>query len=192
MKNILFLSLIILFTGCTIKPNKVDINSYGIEFNTSLNNKNQIKENLLILKPRIAKSFDTKKIVYSIKPYAFESYGKNRWINLPSYMIKEALINNIENNKIFENVVDSYSNISSLYILQTDINKLYHKFEGEKSYAIIDIRFLLIKNREVLTSLSYKRKVLCDANTPYSFVKTLNETFNAVTRQLQKSLLSSL
>lgn len=192
MKNILFLSLIFLITGCTIKPNKIDINTYALNFNSKIKNDIQINKNLLILKPVISKSFDTKKIIYTQKPFSFESYGKNRWLDLPSSMIKEQLIHTIENNNIFKNVLDSYSNIDSFYILQTNINKLYHKFEGKKSYAIVSGKFLLIKNREVISSYIYTKKVLCDENSPYGFVKALNNVFNKITKEFQESLLKSL
>lgn len=192
MKNILILLLLIFFTGCGLKPIKIDINNYAIEFDKNIKNIASSSNNLLVLKPKIAKGFNSKNIIYSVKPYSFESYAKNRWLDLPSAMIQTQLLNSIEDSNIFKNVVDTHSKIDSNYLLETNISKLYHKIEGQKSYAILKVKFLLIKNRVVINSFIYNKKILCDINSPYGFVKALNQSFDDISLQLNKSLLNSL
>lgn len=192
MKNIIILFLLIVFTGCGLKPIKLDINNYAIEFDKNIKNSASSHNNLLVLKPKIAKGFNSKYIIYSKKPYSFESYAKNRWLDLPSSMIKTNLLNSIESSNIFKDVVDIHSNIDTNYLLETHISKLYHKIEGQKSYAILKVKFLLVKNRVVINSFVYDKKVLCPTNDSYGFVKALNQSFDDITLQLNKSLLNSL
>ena len=84
MKNLFYLLIVVLISGCSLKQEVTDINSYSIDFNSKNSSYKNIGKSILIEEPLVNKSFNSRSIFYSTKPYLFEEYAKNRWINLPS------------------------------------------------------------------------------------------------------------
>lgn len=189
MKNFLLLICILFLGGCSLikEPTKITINTYSLE---AIQNKsyNTNKKSILISKPKISKSFNTKDILYTQKPFTYEVYKKNRWLDMPSSMVKRELIEKIRSSKIFENTIDIHSNAESNYILESSVSKIHHKYEGKKSFAILKANFKLIYKNKILKSMSFNKKILCENNTPYGFVKALNTGFNQVLDQLIEDL----
>jgi cholesterol transport system auxiliary component len=133
-------------------------------------------------------SFNSRAIFYSTKPYLFEEYAKNIWINLPSSMIHNSLLESFQNSNIFSFVSLEDSKIKYDYILKTNVIKIYHEINGDKSYAILKIKFDLLKDKVLVKTFSYDKKVLVSQNKPYEFVNSLNKTFNEVIEELLKEI----
>lgn len=183
--NIFFIGLITIFlSGCNLKPTAIDINHYSIDFKTKPINSNSSVKTIFIEEPTVNKSFNLTSIFYNTKPYLFEEYAKNRWINLPSSMIYNQLIDSFSSSKIFSNVVSKDSKIKKEYVLKTEVIKLYHGFEGDKSYSIIKIKFDLVEDNKILESFDYDKKVLAKENNAYGFVKATNEGLKEILEDL--------
>ncbi|NCB10602.1 MAG: hypothetical protein EOM78_03105, partial [Erysipelotrichia bacterium] len=50
---------------------------------------------------------------------------------------------------------------------KSEIIKLYHSFEEDKSYAVLKVKFDLIEDKKIVKSFTYDKKVLCKSNNPY-------------------------
>lgn len=191
MKNsVLILTIFLLFAGCNLKQNSIDINHYSIGFKSMQIVKNNKLDSIYIEEPNVNKSFNLTSIFYNTKPYLFEEYAKNRWINLPSDMIYNQLIDSFNTSKIFKNVISKDSKIEHEYTLKTDIIKLYHSFENDNSYAILNIKFDLVKDKKILKSITYDKKILCKTNNAYGFVEALNKGLDEVVNNLLSSFSS--
>ncbi|NCB13160.1 MAG: hypothetical protein EOM78_16175, partial [Erysipelotrichia bacterium] len=103
--NILALLLILIFSGCSFKQESIEINHYAIDFKTQKKAEVSKLKSILIEEVNVNRSFNLTSIFYSTKPYLFEEYAKNRWINLPSNMIYNQLTDSFITSNIFENVV---------------------------------------------------------------------------------------
>ena len=90
-----------MISGCSLKQEVSDINSYSIDFNSKNKSYKNSEKSILIEEPLVNKSFNSRSIFYSQKPYLFEEYAKNRWINLPSSMIHNSLLESFGSSKIF-------------------------------------------------------------------------------------------
>ena len=101
MKNLFYLLMIILISGCSLKQEVTDVNSYSIDFNSKNKSYQNIGKSILIEEPLVNNSFNSRSIFYSTKPYLFEEYAKNRWINLPSSMVHNSLLESFGNSKLF-------------------------------------------------------------------------------------------
>lgn len=191
MKKFSIILFVILLSGCSIikEPEKIVINSYLIEAKPLTKSYNTKKIDILINKPKIDKSFNTRDIIYTLKPFSYEAYGKSQWLEMPSNMIKTELIETIRDSKYFKNVVDIHSNAQSDYILESSFSKIYHKYESKKSFAILKANFKLIYKNKIIKSMTFNKKVLCKENTPYGFVKALNKGFNQVLNQLVEEIV---
>ena len=188
MKNLFYLLMIVLLSGCTLKQEVTDINSYSIDFSSKNSSYQNSSKSILIEEPMVNNSFNSRAIFYTTKPYLFEEYAKNRWINLPSSMIHNSLLESFQNSNIFSLVSLEDSKIKYDYILKTNVIKIYHEINGDKSYAILKIKFDLLKDKVLVKTFSYDKKVLVSQNKPYEFVNSLNKTFNEVIEELLKEI----
>lgn len=188
MKNLFYLLIAVLISGCSLKQEVTHINSYSIDFNSKNKSYKNSEKSILIEEPLVNKSFNSRAIFYSQKPYLFEEYAKNRWINLPSSMIHNSLLESFQSSNIFSIVSFEDAKIKYDYVLKTNVIKIYHEINENKSYVILKINFDLLKDKELLKTFSYDKKVLVKENRPYEFVNSLNKTFEEVLEELLKEI----
>ena len=81
-----------IFSGCGLKQESLSINHYGIDFKTQKKAEVSKLKSILIEDVNVNRSFNLTAIFYSTKPYLFEEYAQNRWINLPSILSMNALV----------------------------------------------------------------------------------------------------
>lgn len=188
MKNLFYLLIVVLISGCSLKQEITDINSYSIDFNSKNKSYKNTEKSILIEEPLVNKSFNSRSIFYSSKPYLFEEYAKNRWINLPSNMIHNSLLESFQSSNIFSLVSFEDTKVKYDYVLKTNVIKLYHEINENKSYVILKINFDLVKDKELVKTFSYDKKFLVKENKPYEFVNSLNKTFEEIMEELLKEI----
>lgn len=176
-----------IFSGCGLKQESLSINHYGIDFKTQKKAEVPKIKSILIEEVNVNRSFNLTAIFYSTKPYLFEEYAQNRWINLPSNMIYNQLTDSFITSNIFENVVLKDKKIEHEYSLKTEVIKLYQTFEEDKSYAVLKLKFDLVKDEKIVKSFNFDKKVLCKSSNAYGFVQATNRAFE----ESINSLLSS-
>lgn len=188
MKNLFYLLMIVLLSGCSLKQEITDINSYSIDFNSKNSSYQNSQKSILIEEPLVNKSFNSRSIFYSTKPYLFEEYAKNRWINLPSSMVHNSLLESFQSSNLFSIVSFEDAKIDYDYVLKTNVIKIYHEINADKSYVILKINFDLLKDEKLVKTFSYDKKVLVKENRPYEFVNSLNKTFEEIMEELLKQI----
>ncbi|MGJ0365286.1 ABC-type transport auxiliary lipoprotein family protein [Aliarcobacter cryaerophilus] len=176
-----------IFSGCGLKQESLSINHYGIDFKTQKKAEVSKIKSILIEEVNVNRSFNLTSIFYSTKPYLFEEYAQNRWINLPSNMIYNQLTDSFITSNIFENIVLKDKKIEHEYSLKTEVIKLYQTFEEDKSYAVLKLKFDLVKDEKIVKSFNFDKKVLCKSSNAYGFVQATNRAFE----ESINSLLSS-
>ena len=176
-----------IFSGCGLKQESLSINHYGIDFKTQKKAEVSKLKSILIEEVNVNRSFNLTSIFYSTKPYLFEEYAQNRWINLPSNMIYNQLTDSFITSNIFENVVLKDKKIEHEYSLKTEVIKLYQTFEEDKSYVVLKLKFDLVKDEKIVKSFNFDKTVLCKSNNAYGFVEATNKAFE----ESINSLLSS-
>ncbi len=188
MKNLFYLLIIVLISGCSLKQEITDINSYSIDFSSKTKSYQNIQKSILIEQPLVNNSFNSRSIFYSTKPYLFEEYAKNRWINLPSSMIHNSLAESFQSSNIFSLVSQEDVKIKYDYVLKTNVLKVYHEINGDKSYAVLKIKFDLLKDKTLVKTIDYDKKVLVKENKPYEFVRSVNKSFEEIIEELFKEI----
>ena len=189
MKNLFYLLMIVLISGCSLKQEVVEINSYSIDFIQNNKSYKSSSKSILIEEPYVNSSFNSRSIFYSTKPYLFEEYAKNRWINLPSSMIHNSLLESFGSSKIFTFVSQEKAEQKSDFILKTNLLKLYHEIQDDKSYAIIKIKFDLLKDEKIVKTFTFDKKVMVPQNKPYEFINSTNKALNDILEELIKEIL---
>lgn len=191
MKNLFYLLIVVLISGCSLKQEVTDTNSYSIDFNSKNSSYKNIGKSILIEEPLVNKSFNSRSIFYSTKPYLFEEYAKNRWINSPSSMIHNSLAESFQNSNLFSLVSLEDTKIKYDYVIKTSVIKIYHEINGDESYAILKIKFDLLKDKTLVKTMDYDKKVLVLQNKPYEFVKSMNKSFEEIVEELIKEINNS-
>ena len=188
MKKLFYLLMIVLLSGCSLKQEVTDINSYSIDFNSKNKSYQNSQKSILIEEPLVNNSFNSRSIFYSTKSYLFEEYAKNRWINLPSSMIHNSLVESFQSSNIFSLVSQEDAKVKYDYVLKTNVIKIYHEINENKSYVILKINFDLVKDKELVKTFSYEKKVLVKENKPYEFVNGLNKIFEEIMEELLEEI----
>ena len=191
MKNLFYLLMIVLLSGCTLKQEVTDINSYSIDFSSKNSSYQNSQKSILIEEPFVNNSFNSRAIFYTTKPYLFEEYAKNRWINLPSNMVQNSLLQSFQSSNIFSLVSQEDAKVKYDYVLKTNVIKIYHEINGDKSYAVLKIKFDLLKDKTLIKTMDYDKRVLVSQNNPYEFVKSVNKSFEEIIEELLKNISSS-
>ncbi len=191
MKKLFYLLMIVLISGCSLKQEIADINSYSIDFSSKTKSYQNIQKSILIEQPLVNNSFNSRSIFYSTKPYLFEEYAKNRWINLPSSMIHNSLVESFQSSNLFSLVSQEDAKIKYDYVLKTNVIKIYNEINGDKSYAILKVKFDLLKDKTLVKTVDYDKRILVSQNKPYEFVKSLNKSFEEVVEEVLKEISSS-
>ena len=189
MKNLFYLLIALLISGCTLKQEVGQTNSYSIDFIQNNKSYKSSSKSILIEEPYVNSSFNSRSIFYSTKPYLFEEYAKNRWINLPSSMIHNSLLESFGSSKIFTFVSQEKAEQKSDFILKTNLLKLYHEIQDDKSYAIIKIKFDLLKDEKIVKTFTFDKKVMVPQNKPYEFINSTNKALNDILEELIKEIL---
>src|SRR5574344_1916603 len=146
-----------IFSGCGLKQESLSINHCGIDFKTQKKAEVSKLKSILIEEVDVNRSFNLTAIFYSTKPY------------------------------LFENVVLKDKKLEHEYSLKSEVIKLYQTFEEDKSYAVLKLKFDLVKDEKIVKSFDFDKKVLCNSNSAYGFVQATNKAFE----ESINSLLSS-
>ena len=184
IKVLIYICVLILFQGCSLKQNTLTTNSYSIDFKLNKNTFDNTLNSIYIEEPKVNKNFNLKEIFYSTKPYLFEEYVINKWINLPSYMIHNNLTQGIIDSNIFKIVLQEKSNMDFDYVLKTHVIELYNSIENDKSYSIVKVRFDLISNKNLVKTFTYDKRTLSQTNNPYGFILATNKAFEEILNDL--------
>ena len=188
MKNLFYLLIVVLISGCSFKQESIDSNSYSIDFSQNSKSYKRIDKSILIEEPLVNKSFNSRSIFYSTKPYLFEEYAKNRWMNLPNNMIHNSLLESFQSSNIFSLVSQEEAKVKYDYVLKTNVIKIYNEIDADKSYAVLKIKFDLLKDEKLVKSFTYDKKVLVAQIKPYEFVNGLNKILNEIMDDLFKNI----
>ena len=188
MRNLFYLLIVVLISGCSFKQESIDSNSYSIDFSQNSKSYKKIDKSILIEEPLVNKSFNSRSIFYSTKPYLFEEYAKNRWMNLPSNMIHNSLLESFQASNIFSLVSQEETKVKYDYVLKTNVIKIYNEIDADKSYAVLKIKFDLLKDEKLVKSFTYDKKVVVAQIKPYEFVNSLNKTLNEIIDDLFKNI----
>ncbi|MDZ7818506.1 MAG: hypothetical protein U5K55_07775 [Aliarcobacter sp.] len=170
IKIFVYICVITLLTACSFKQNSLEINQYAIDFKSNKSSVNSIFIEDVI----VNKSFDKNSIFYTTKPFLFEEYALNKWINKPSYMIYNSLVD----------VFDSKAENEAKYKLKTNVIDIYNSIEKDKSFAVLKVKFDLEFNKSIIKTYTYEKKILCKINDPYGFVIAINQAFEEVVKDL--------
>lgn len=159
MKTFMYPAILALFfwTGCTVTT--PSINEYTIAIPASVQTHPQHGEaskTITIAPIKAIPSLESKSLYYLRSNGENGPYLYTRWSDTPSTLIRRSLIWNLEDTGAFSVVLPSGSGIQTDWILESDLNAFYHRFEDSHSYGSIDMTCRII-DASTRTLVSAKR-----------------------------------
>lgn len=188
----LYVFLILLgFTGCSLKQES-STKYYAVEYSKKTATYPQTAKSIAVLKPTLNAPYASKEIFFTRKPFLFEEYAVNKWVELPNLMIQNLLYDAFVASHVYTNVGLDNSKVHYDLALQSNITKLFHAYENNQSFAVVHIQFNIVENNKSIHALHIEKKILCEENTPYGFIKATNKAFEEITQELLNSLQKTI
>ncbi len=189
-KRISIVIFLVFFNSCSFLTQKNYV-YYYLEPKISDSN---LKNNILIQLDdvEVSKPFDRRDIYYSLKPLSLQFYVYHKWAVPIREILYSIMINNFNENNSIVFKGNLIKKQKRSYHMKVRVIKLLHQFKGNKSFALVEIKFLLYKDNRLINSKIYNIKKLCPSNTPYGAVLGFNEDFSIIFRDLSHFILTSL
>ena len=198
MKTI-FLAVIatFLFTGCsTLVPqvNEFSLLTIG-ETSTQSATTTASSKTLQYQRIKAPASLSSKAILYTKHDQEVGRYLYSSWSDTPVSMMESSTIWAVQESRLFANVIPSHSQSSGDYILESDLNALYHQIiDPASSKGFIDITYRLIDVRS-RQGIATKRFIVThpsDTQDAIGGVKALKKSMDELNVQIIQWLQTTI
>lgn len=183
MKYFLLIIFLLFLNGCSFKQMK-PTNYYALELKKELPTFKTTQQTIAIEKPILNAPYNSKNIFFTQKPYIYEKYSVNKWIEFPDIMVENMLHDTVKNSLLFKHTSIQNSKQITNLTLQSRVMKLLHSYKETQSFALVEIEFTIRQKNEVLNTLIIKKEILCEENSPYGFVKASNLAFEEISLEI--------
>jgi len=189
----LFFSLFFL-SGCiSLTKDLPPFTTYTISLDEQQNVTQNIKKgfSIEILEPKALGSVNSKLISYTKQNYQNETYALSKWSDHPSKLLQANIVQYLDNTNKYKYITSSKVNINTNYKLISELDNFNQEFDGDKSYAVLNIKVYLVDHHKV-NAKRFIYKEACDENSAYGSVKALNKVSNRFIKDLDIWIEKSL
>ncbi|MFA6760074.1 MAG: ABC-type transport auxiliary lipoprotein family protein [Sulfuricurvum sp.] len=167
MRVVIFVLVAMLFSGCVIKREPVDLMVLDLPKPVDMALEGSCgKTSLKISNAFVAAPLVSLKMSYRKDGADVRTFNRHRWLDMPSNTLTQELLLYTRQSGIFESVFSAKSRSKSEFILEVSLDEFMHYFEGGESFVRVEYALSLIdaKQNRVLSSKSFGSKVV--AKTP--------------------------
>lgn len=190
----LFCLISLLISACSLSPIKTPHVSY-YQLNTdniaSTAPHKQTKTTpytLFVSKPVANAGYDSRAMIYIIKPYQLRSYAYNQWVDTPANMIMDVLTDHLQQSNYFHAVTFPPSSSRSDFRLNTQIIMFQQEFLQPISqfHLILQVTLINNKTQKALATRRFESIIDATGNDPYSGVLAANLAANKIGIEVTK------
>ncbi|MEA1955927.1 MAG: ABC-type transport auxiliary lipoprotein family protein [Campylobacterota bacterium] len=185
MKYILILSIVLLFSGCSIV--KEPLTEYQINVKvapTDINVNRCNDKSIKVLQSFSSVKLKTLNMNYIQGENKVYTYSKSMWSDSPNSAVTSEVVKLLKDSNLFKNVQISRSRAKSDFILETNIENFIQYFSNElnSSYVVVAITFTIIdaKTNLVISSKSFKARKDSKTLDADGGVEALNRALNNI------------
>ncbi len=152
------------------------------------------KITLMVSTPTAGAGYDSRKMIYTNKPYELASFAKSQWAATPAEMLEPILIQKLRDTGYFHAVVSNAFSTSRQVFLRTHLIELRQDFTQNPSRIILSLQVEIINAEDgrVINAKTFTSSVLTAENTPYSGVVAANRAVDRLASEIALFSLSSL
>ncbi|HEX5670037.1 MAG TPA: ABC-type transport auxiliary lipoprotein family protein [Sulfuricurvum sp.] len=132
-------------------------------------------------------SLSSKSILYIKNDQEIGSYLYSTWIDSPVIMMERSTLGALQESRLFANVIPIYSQTKGDYVLESDLNALYHRIlDTTSSEGTIDITYRLIdlNTRQCIESKRFVVTNPSDTQDAKGGVKALKKSMEILNGQI--------
>ena len=152
------------------------------------------KITLLVNIPTASAGYDTRKMIYTQKPYELSDFSRNQWAAPPAEMLEPILIQKLRDTGYFHAVVNNAYSVNRQLILRTHLIELRQDFTVTPSRVRIALQAELINSddNKVINSHTFTCSMPAPKNTPYSGVLAANKAVDKLLSQIAQFCVHSV
>jgi len=186
MRQKLIILFILFFISSCVSLPKKNLVYHTIDVKLDLNN-SKIDRVIFISSIDVFPPYDTKKICYSYRDYEVQNYSYHLWAAPISNMLLSSLVFSQNAKSKIKFITRNLNKSHYTHKLKILVKKFTHRYYGSKSYAVVDMIFIVSK-MGVKKQREYNVKVLCKENTPYGAVVAFNKALNKIMNDFLNSI----
>ena len=118
---------------------------------------------LVIATPTASAGLDTKRIALIRSPVAIEYYADGEWVDRPTFLVKEALLDSFQKSGAFAGVSSEGLSLNADYVLNTDIRDFTAIYETPDGPPLVRVRLaaelVTMPGRNLAAATSVTREV---------------------------------
>lgn len=152
------------------------------------------KITLLVNTPTASAGYDTRKMIYTQKPYELSDFSRNQWAAPPAEMLEPILIQKLRDTGYFHAVVNNAYSVNRQLILRTHLIELRQDFTVTPSRVQLAMQAELINptDNKVINSHTFTCSMPAPKNTPYSGVLAANKAVDRLLNQIAQFCVQSV
>lgn len=188
MRVVIFVLVAMLFSGCVIKREPVDLMVLDLPKPVDMALKGSCgKTSLKISNAFVAAPLVSLKMSYRKDGADVRTFNRHRWLDMPSNAIYDELLAHIRSSGLFGGVFSAKSRVRSELVLELSLDEFMHYFEGEESFVRVEYALSLIdtSSNKPLASRSFSSKVVAKSGDAVGGVE-------AYSRAVEELLASSI
>lgn len=197
--KVVFLSSLFFISGCSfLSPQKTpNISNYAFSntfrhYHAPVHKKNKIT--VIINTPTAAAGFDTRKMIYTKKPYELSEFALNQWSAPPAEMLQPLLVQKLRDTGRFHAIMSHAYGTNREFILKTHLIELKQNFATNPSKIQITVQAEIINSNDnkVISTHTFNITQKTHQNTPYGGVVAANQAVDLILNQITEFTVRSL
>ena len=152
------------------------------------------KITLAVNTPTAGAGYDTRKMIFTNRPYELGEFARSQWAAPPAEMIEPILIQKLRDTGRFHAVVMNAFSTNKQLSLRTHLIELRQDFTVKPSQVKVAIQAELINanDNKVINSRTFTTSISAPENTPYSGVVAANKAVDWLLTQIAEFSVRSL
>jgi len=185
MKRYIYTACSFLLLGCgtTLEP----MTTYNLAIdNANISKKHTKYSSIQVTIPKFLQSQNSRKIFYAYDNLHQDSYLNSQWSDALGRMLSSKMLIYLDNSKLFKDVTPYNSDIDTRYRLDSIVYDISQHIQGKESFAILDIKVMLIDNQtsKIVKSKHFRYKQKTNSVDAKGFVEAINQLLNKMCQDI--------
>ncbi len=186
-------------SGCNLfSPQKTpEISSYTFSihsrhYHASTPNAKRIA--VFVNTPTAITGYDSRKMMYSTKPYQLNHFALNQWSAPPAEMLQPIMVQKLRDTGKINAIMSNEYNTNQQYVLRLHLIELRQNFISKPSQIQLKIQaeILSAHNINVINAHTFSTSIIAPQNTPYGGVIAANKAVDLLLNQITEFTIHSL
>ena len=197
MFPVLSLAVVGTFTGCLSRP-AIDHQTFALSAESTTQNTNATGRGVLMLRSvQVSPLFEHRSFVYRVGPDMYESDPYSEFIIPPGRALSIPVRACLQNSGVFEDVVESTSEIQPDSTLEVHARELYGDFrKPAEPAAVLALTLWLFEtpageNHKLIYHKDYARRVALKDRTPVALAAGWNQALSEIMTQACADIASA-